>query len=256
MSWHYLQAQEAVSSEDIYWDGEQFAPSKSKTILGEYCLPDRQTDACQDSQSGTMSPPSTDDPGAGEWMLSRADFRARTSAQPGKVQESPDPEVGYGLTWPASSAKFDRDTSSWKIHPCLFPEEQMLCSVALPRWGMMRHGELSEHSTPEHLTSGTGFGLWPTPTRSMYKSAAGCSQEYIDRRRSRGLIDLAEAVVDKKRDPQPTGGSLNPTWVEWLMGWPVEWTDLKPLATAKFQQWKRSHSLSCPNDYEETATDE
>jgi hypothetical protein len=29
------------------------------------------------------------------------------------------------------------------------------------------------------------------------------------------------------------GGSLNPTWVEWLMGWPLGWTDLKPLATGR-----------------------
>lgn len=29
------------------------------------------------------------------------------------------------------------------------------------------------------------------------------------------------------------GGSLNPTWVEWLMGWPLGWTDLKPLAMDK-----------------------
>ena len=35
--------------------------------------------------------------------------------------------------------------------------------------------------------------------------------------------------------------SLNPSWVEWLMGWPIGWTDLKPLAMDKFQQWLRSH---------------
>jgi len=29
------------------------------------------------------------------------------------------------------------------------------------------------------------------------------------------------------------GGSLNPTWVEWLMGWPLGWTDLKPLEMDK-----------------------
>ena len=29
------------------------------------------------------------------------------------------------------------------------------------------------------------------------------------------------------------GGKLNPTWVEWLMGWPLGWTDLKPLETDK-----------------------
>jgi hypothetical protein len=30
------------------------------------------------------------------------------------------------------------------------------------------------------------------------------------------------------------GGQLNPTWVEWLMGWPLGWTDLKPLATDRY----------------------
>ena len=37
------------------------------------------------------------------------------------------------------------------------------------------------------------------------------------------------------------GGHLNPTWVEWLMGWPVGWTDLKPLETDKFQLWQQQH---------------
>jgi hypothetical protein len=37
------------------------------------------------------------------------------------------------------------------------------------------------------------------------------------------------------------GGKLNPPWVEWLMGWPIGWTDLKPLEMDKFQQWRRSH---------------
>jgi hypothetical protein len=26
-------------------------------------------------------------------------------------------------------------------------------------------------------------------------------------------------------------GQLNPLWVEWLMGWPLGWTALKPLET-------------------------
>lgn len=37
------------------------------------------------------------------------------------------------------------------------------------------------------------------------------------------------------------GGQLNPPWVEWLMGWPEGWTDLKPLETAKYQRWLHSH---------------
>ena len=40
------------------------------------------------------------------------------------------------------------------------------------------------------------------------------------------------------------GGALNPPWVEWLMGWPVGWTDLQPLAMDRFRQWLRSHGDS------------
>ena len=38
------------------------------------------------------------------------------------------------------------------------------------------------------------------------------------------------------------GGQLNPPWVEWLMGWPIGWTDLKPLETARSRKWPHSHS--------------
>jgi hypothetical protein len=40
------------------------------------------------------------------------------------------------------------------------------------------------------------------------------------------------------------GGSLNPTWVEWLMGWPLGWTDSAQSATGKFRQWSASHGIS------------
>jgi DNA (cytosine-5)-methyltransferase 1 len=55
--------------------------------------------------------------------------------------------------------------------------------------------------------------LWPTPRAFMHK----------DSTTDRGKCNLGEVV----------GGQLNPTWTEWLMGWPLEWTDLKPLETGK-----------------------
>jgi len=50
----------------------------------------------------------------------------------------------------------------------------------------------------------------------------------------------------QKMWPTPTlaaqaGGRLNPDWTEWLMAWPIGWTDSKPLATDKFRQWRQSH---------------
>lgn len=38
-----------------------------------------------------------------------------------------------------------------------------------------------------------------------------------------------------------SGGRLNPTWVEWLMGFPLGWTALKPLETPSFP---KSQNLS------------
>ena len=56
---------------------------------------------------------------------------------------------------------------------------------------------------------------------------------------------LTDAVV-------PQGGSLNPMWVEWLMGYPLGWTDLKDSETPSFPKSpprssrKSSKSTSAP----------
>ena len=59
--------------------------------------------------------------------------------------------------------------------------------------------------------------MFPTPTAHNAKECASPS-EY-----NRNTPTLATHA----------GGKLNPTWVEWLMGWPLAWTDLKPLETDK-----------------------
>ena len=45
----------------------------------------------------------------------------------------------------------------------------------------------------------------------------------------------SQATHDRNSRPlsEQIGGLLNPTWVEWLMGWPIGWTDLKPSETDK-----------------------
>jgi hypothetical protein len=36
-------------------------------------------------------------------------------------------------------------------------------------------------------------------------------------------------------------GQPSPENHEWLMGWPIGFTDLRPLATDKYQSWLRKH---------------
>ena len=69
---------------------------------------------------------------------------------------------------------------------------------------------------------------WPTPTANMYKGSSAAVIRADGKNRSWDSLHYAvEQVTD-------IGGKLNPTWVEWLMGWPLEWTDLKPLETDRF----------------------
>jgi hypothetical protein len=68
---------------------------------------------------------------------------------------------------------------------------------------------------------------FPTPQASDNRDRGNMSNPSVQRRVAIGKqISLSQSV-------HPTSGQLNPTWVEWLMGWPLEWTDLKPLVMDK-----------------------
>ena len=74
---------------------------------------------------------------------------------------------------------------------------------------------------------------WPTPRKC---AAMNASMTTTLAQRNHG--NLEEAVAARMI---PDGGKLNPPWVEWLMGWPLGWTDLRASAMDRFQQWRRSH---------------
>ena len=100
-------------------------------------------------------------------------------------------------------------------------------------------------------------GTWPTPDANCGKR--GTQPNWTPTRKSgqQAQYTINQTVRDKMF-PTPTchnskegaypaeyarntptlathaGGKLNPMWVEWLMGWPLGWTDLKPLEMDKF----------------------
>jgi hypothetical protein len=62
--------------------------------------------------------------------------------------------------------------------------------------------------------------MWPTPTARDYKG--GRKPETLEakgRKPSNSLPDTLNSL-------NKTTGALNPEWVEWLMGYPIGWTDL------------------------------
>jgi DNA (cytosine-5)-methyltransferase 1 len=63
--------------------------------------------------------------------------------------------------------------------------------------------------------------MWPTPSASDNRDRGNRSTPAIKRRIKKGKqVMLSMCVSDES-------GALNPPWVEWLMGFPIEWTDLK-----------------------------
>lgn len=65
--------------------------------------------------------------------------------------------------------------------------------------------------------------VFPTPTANDYRTGYGETEA--------ARLRMEHPRGKPLRDQVSPGGQLNPTWVEWLMGWPLGWTDLKPLAT-------------------------
>ena len=63
-------------------------------------------------------------------------------------------------------------------------------------------------------------GLWPTPAASDNRDRGHLGMPSIQRRMEKGKQLNLSMVVSQK------SGSLNPNWVEWLMGYPVGYTDL------------------------------
>ena len=198
--------------------------------------------------------------------LSAAAFPAKTLAQQEKAQGLQANAADYGAKLPVLLASYDHPTSSWRTCQHFLDEGLERFSETWPRSGMMRSGTAYQLPTLAHLTDGTASGLWPTPdTRGFcnkgsmsmvarkarnYEEFAGMcyrggnkkkfwptpqasdnrdrgnpSSGAVKRRMQKGKqISLSQSVSE-------VYGQLNPTWVEWLMGFPIGWTDLKPAET-------------------------
>jgi hypothetical protein len=82
------------------------------------------------------------------------------------------------------------------------------------------------------------FKMWPTPR----------ANESTESRETQLAREARGTKASKNLTAEVGGGSLNPTWVEWLMGWPLGWTDCAVSAMDRFRQWCGSHMGSCPGD--------
>jgi hypothetical protein len=171
--------------------------------------------------------------------------------------------TGSGLLLPTPSASHceTRPAKTW--NPKSQSGRSLGCMAAT---GMWPTPTVCGNYNKAGLSAKSGDGLatavknWPTPTATL-----GTKGGRVTPQKSREGGTLIEAVSSRMfatptaRDwrsgkaseathaknsrplSEQIGGSLNPTWVEWLMGWPLGWTDCAPLATDKFRQWQQQH---------------
>ena len=265
MSWLYSQALVEEYLGDISLDGEQSVPLSGNPTPQAYCAPDKMTDFSRLSRFGMTYKPLTENRGQELLTLYLEDFLVPTSVPQKKEQkELMEKPLECGEKWRASFAKYDQDSASWKTHQCSLLGDLDEFSETWPQWGLMRDGECWEQRTLEQTIRGTEFGLleqmWPTPCATDYKGSGktGTLRDRLDYAAERGATKSknytwptprtkgmcggsgawaqlkANTTIEEARAMGAgNGGKLNPMWVEWLMGWPLGWTSLKPLETDK-----------------------
>ena len=272
MSWLFSRALVAEYSEATCSDGAPFAPSSGNPTPQAYLPPDKMTAFSRLSRFGMTFEHLTDDRGEELLTWFREASRARTSAQPEKAQGSTAKGLGFGEKWHELSVKYDLDSCSWKTVHCLFPEDLPWSSVTLPRLGMMRAGCVYQQESVAQITKGIDCGSlekFPTPTvkgnynrKGLSKTSGDGLATYVKKypfptpcasdNRNRGTTQTPAIARRIEKGKQvmlsmTLDGPMNPVFVEWLMGWPLGWTELQPLETAKFHEWRQQHSACLPD---------
>jgi hypothetical protein len=207
-----------------------------------------------------MFVPSTDARGEAllTWFLGA--FPVRTSAsQTPTATGSTARKAGSGESLRGSFARYDRDMSSWRTAQISLFGGSDECLETWPLWGLMVDGACYPQKILEHGICDKGSGLLPTLTVSGNYNRKGASKNSGDglatvirrmptlratdgERGGRGdLRTTVQRLRAAVTEPEQLGGTLNPNWCEWFMGWPIGWTASEPLETDRFQQWLLGH---------------
>ena len=194
-------------------------------------------------------------------MSSQAGSRAKISpSQENRKVSRQEPAVDYGQNAPVFLGSFDLNTPSLKTsQTCLTDNGEIGLSEfcgTFPRSGMMQSGTVYQLPNLARTITEIGSGLLPTPVASTGGATKNWQpirpsghrealtlQEYVKMfptptaRDYKGAVK-PETMKAKGRNPNTNSlpdaieyrgesGRLNPTWVEWLMGYPLGHTALE-----------------------------
>ena len=183
-------------------------------------------------------------------MLFAQDFHVKTSRSQGEKKESKASVRDYSLKSSDSFAIFDHDMCCWRMFQISLSGEWEKFSQSFPRSGIM-------------MSNGTAYRLrqltpriegieYSSSHETIYPTPLACDSAYgihtgthfkkgkffrVDSKGTRWGMKLREAVhLLEKLDNQSsskskdsTGGrmDMNPEFVEWLLGYPIGYTELR-----------------------------
>lgn len=250
-----------------------------ETHIAKPCLkPVKKTAASNLSLSSLTSTSLMEDHGVALWIQYLRDSRAKDSLLQENKREQTIPETS-GQPQQGSSKKYVQAELFSKTYQESESTSESWPET-LPIWGMIANGELLPLEKPELDILENDGGAWPTPTVSDSGGGARPAQQgekgwyNVNKDGTRWGAILRDAVpAHEKKWPTPTAsdhkggtdtprkdtgvsrndrldhclepgqkGKLNPDWVEWLMGWPVGWTDLSQMDPNMMLWWEETIS--------------
>ena len=256
-----------------FWDMNPSEPSNGTPIAARSCESEPPSGSpscgCTKETSGCSIHPNTRD----EWIASmQASLVLILAALEIKPESAKAREADFIEKCSELLTLFDHDTCIWRTSQRSFLTNSLEpFSETWPRAGMMRAGRVYRHRQPVPRTTVIGGGalqnvptptvngnynrkgasqnsgdglatyvkMWPTPSATDYKGSVTQSLVMERLEHPRG-VRLPEELVRRGE----TGGQLNPDWTEWLMGFPIGHTALKPSATPKSRSKPRLRGKS------------
>lgn len=176
------------------------------------------------------------------------DSPARTSATQASAPERPEPVQDCFGNWCDAFAWWDRGTQSWRTWQTSFIEGWETFAGSWPRAGFVSNGIAFKRPTLERPTNATASGSLPTPThgssrQGLFHPFDGGSAAR-KKARKMGLMPTPTVngnynragLSEKSGDglftairsgwDGPIGATALVRFVEWMMGYPADWTRL------------------------------
>lgn len=246
MAWIYLVESEGSASHS--GSGSDPLPTvRSSDTLNPFCFHECGMDSCFELLSGMTCPRFQANLLKGKSTSCMGDSHARTLAVQDLESVWTARAADFSLSSSDALAIYDQDSFSWKTCQLSLLEDLNAFSWSSLRWGMIRAGRLYQPPNLEPVTEEIDGSSLPTPTAregGTNKSAsAGATvrpqlsklAKTLPTPMARDWKGSGGANRHSRGLCHSVGGSLNPLFVEEIMGYETGWTESADWA----MQWYR-----------------